>query len=385
MVAIKITNNNNFLFMITIILIIIVIGFQSKIYAQVNSIAFFEITNTIGEGQDYNKNNRGDNPFNNIRARLFLNSRVGDDLGVFLKFSFDADVSKNDYESYRIDGGYFLFDKDERFKVKFGKIPSSIGSFSERNYLERNSLIGSPLLYSHKSNLSGFRLETREYLYNDRGSRSGVNLIYEACWNDGIELLGTNGVFDYKVSLTNGSLANPKSGSNDGVQILSRIGFEPITGLKAGIGYANAPYLSGKVTDVALNKKNEDYRFQIIAADFEYSKGYLEIYSEFAYASYDIENGNTSASLSSYFIEGKYKITPRLYTSTRFGQVLYDNLKLDNGTSFSWNYDISRIETGIGYKINRKAIIKGVWQYNYFSDSPLKNQNFIAIQIKTQL
>ena len=371
------------------VLVFLFILYPNPAFAQINSVYFLEVTNSTGDEIAINNNLLRDNPFNKIRGKLFINSWLTNEIGVFVKFLYD----EGHQDKIRLDGAYFLFDLKPAIKFKAGKIPFNVGGFPMRNYLEKNPLIGSPLLYQYRSAIRTNKIVTLEELLYYRGKRRGVNIIYESCWDNGIEFFGEHAKVEYSFAVTNASVFNPKADSNGGKQIIGRIGIRPVVGLRAGLGYARAPYMNGEAglygSDSAENipegKTLRDYTGELLIADFEYTAGHLEFFAEWARTWF--KTGPTLQKLSStgYFIEGKYTITPRWYAAGRFGQMLFEEVENSQGFSEPWDYDITRLEVGLGFKLSRKMTVKGVGQFNWFSDAPLDDIKFVTLQLKAEL
>ncbi len=377
------------------VLIFIVIIIPTQGLGQVNSLVFLEVTNTTGDEIEINDNNRGDNPFNKIRAKWFVNSWINEDFGAFMKLLYDGGIHNNYDDKIRIDGAYFLWRINDRLNYKAGRIQSTLGLFPDRYYFEKNNLIGVPLMYSYRLGLPRNEVISNDDLVANRGTNKGVNIIYEACWNEGFEIFGDFSSFEYKAAVTDGSLSNPTSRSNDGFQYMAQINFKYEPGLRVGVGYGYTSYLNDNAADYVqvedtygygtADIKDEDYKSQIINAVFEYSANYFEVLSEFVNIWYHSGYDKKKIGLNSYYIEGKYKFSPRIYGAKSFDQVMFEEIELPNGSKETWDYNISRIEAGFGYKITRKSILKGILQLSKFENDIKADIGFVGFQIKTEL
>ena len=352
--------------------------------AQISTVYFLEVTNSIGGDISINDNLQGDNQFNKIRSEIFLNSWISNEVGVFIKILLD----EGHRNKFRVDGAYFLFDLKPQFKAKVGRIPFNIGNFPMRNYLENN-----PLMYQYRSAIQVTEVSDNDRLLTFRGKRKGVTFVYEACWDSGIELLGEHAKLEYSFAVTNASVFSPKAKSNTGEQVVGRIGLKPVVGMRMGIGYARAPYLSGEAgiygTESAKNipegKRVEDYTGELLLADFEYTAGHLDFFAEWAKAWFESGPKLEKLSTTSYFLEAKCTLNPRWYAAGRFGQMLFEDITTSAQVREPWDYDTTRLEIGLGYKINRKMVCRSVGQFNWFSGSPLNDIHFFALQLKAEL
>jgi len=95
-----------------------------------------------------------------------------------------------------------------------GLIPGTIGSFAPRTYSDKNPLVGVPLLYNFHTAINPRSLGSSGTLAElsaakDVRSRGGLPVIYDACWNTGIEIYGSAGNLDYSFGILSGSVSNP--------------------------------------------------------------------------------------------------------------------------------------------------------------------------------
>ena len=359
--------------------------------SQINYTVFFETTMTEGDDIVINDNNRQDNPFNSLRAKIFVNSWITDRVGVFLKFLYDDEASASYGDKLRVDGGYFLFDLHKNIGLMVGKIPIAMGSFPERSYKETNSLIGTPLMYQYRTSITANAVPDVYGLLERRGQRAGINIIYDACWDDGLQFFSEYGKIEYKLALTRASYSSPPAKTNNGYQIAGWLGVKPRTGLRIGAGYSLSPYLAKGATGIDAGKKLEDYKTILYSLDLQYAAGYLEFFSEYIHQKFTSGDGyygsnDNDISLNGYYLEARYKLSPRIYLSSRYGSLLFSKVyDYYSGTKVPWDYDISRLESGFGYKVSRKMVIKAVTQINSYKNSPLDKVIIYALQLKAEM
>ncbi len=365
------------------------------LFSQVNSLFYLEVTNTEGDEIDVNNNRAGDNAFNQVRGKLFLNSWLSDRIAVFTKVLYDDGIRADSGGKVRIDGAYFLFDLNPQFKAKIGRIPISVGNFPTRNYLEQNPLIGSPLIYQYRTSLHYNEITDIDQTLTNRGRRRGIAFLYESCWDDGAELFGSHAIIDYSIGVTQSSVFNPRASSKDAKQIIGRVGLRPVMGMRLGVGYARAPYADGgidtytistngspDIISVPLDRDINDYTGEIVVTDFEYTAGHVQFYSEWVRTWFKAGPNLDELTASGYYIEAQYTLTPQLFAAGRFGQMIFDEVETSTGAMEPWDYNVSRIELGLGYKLTRSMVVKGVSQFNKYDDAPLEGIQFFALQLQ---
>jgi hypothetical protein len=143
------------------------------VFSQVNTVFCLEVTN--GDDSDINRNLSGDNAFSKVRGKMFLNSWLTDEIAIFTKILYDDGFSSDTSGKFRLDGAYFLFDLAPQFEAKVGRIPITIGNFPHRNYLERNPLIGSPLMYNYRLSVLADEINDIDGILASRGAKRGVS------------------------------------------------------------------------------------------------------------------------------------------------------------------------------------------------------------------
>ena len=342
-----------------------------------------------GEGNsEINSSIKGASPFNLVRARFFVDSEIGEGIAVATTLLYDQGLGH-----VEVEGGYVIFEGLGRWEggnAKVGKFATPFGSFAARSFGLVNPLVGLPLIYHYFSAVQGNRVpaDNAEQLgFRDVGHYRGRGLptMYDACWNSGIEVFGPAGKVEYAIALTKGALSNPDAIDNDGVQFVGRVGAEPTMGLRLGFSLAYGPYLqagAGRGANFPAGKSVEDFNQFIYGVDFEYSRGHLQIFAEGVRNSWEVPNlqqdslGNTGG-----YIEGKYAILPGFYCSARYGQIIYDEIDDGVGGEASWDYDVRRVESGLGYYFHRNVHAKAVVQLNFWDGAADEDDHMVGAQL----
>ena len=384
-----------------IILIVTILslgGYYGDISAQVQISGILDIAETQGDKPNlYDTNIRGDNPFHPIRSKLFLTSWMSDHVAVFIELWHDDDAITSSGGDIRMEGAFIAFMnlRSEALNIKVGKFAVPFGTYYNRAYSNKNPLIGAPLLYGYHTVASNGTLykNNAEQLERKVGigqnRQYGVSFVYEACWSTGIALFANMVKYEYLLAITNETVGSMRAKTNDGKQIAGRFGFRPTFGLKVGMSAAYGPYLYSLATvysdspPLPAVTSIEDYKQKIYGFDLEYSRGHLEIFGEYARNSLDsmIKEGELAA--STLYLEGKYKLTPRLYAAIRYDQMIFD--KIDDGTGTghreTWDYDVIRVEGGFGYKVTKDVILKLVQRGYRFNGNHYLDEDTTALQM----
>jgi hypothetical protein len=280
--------------------------------------------------------------------------------------------------------------------VHLGLIPTTVGTYTERAYSDKNPLVGIPLVHNHHSALLADRAQRtvsdlRETAI-DR-SRFGLPIIYDNCWNVGAEVYGSRGRFDYSVALLSGSLTKPTTTQvKDVPQVTTHLSWYQNAGFVVGVSGFLGPYLydglaSLDVSDPAGGGPSAyadplDYLNGGAGYDAYWSSRYWEFRSESFYAFWEHPSLPTLSAASGY-LEGKYKITPGWYLAGRAGYFHPFEVTDENGDSQRWDYRVHRFEYGIGYRPTRRVTMKLVAQHNRFDGAPTLARDHYMMQVST--
>ncbi len=259
-------------------------------------------------------------PFHTLRTRLFFDAPLGDNSSAFLQLMTDNN-------SVIIYGAYIRFTNlaDKYLNVQVGYIPTTVGSFGARVYSDKNPLIGTPLVFNYHSNLVGFiddTMRTVDQLLARRDTRYNIGLpvVYDACWNTGAEFYGSVGKLDYSLSLLSGAVSLPTLEQyKDVPQVTSKLNYYFNPGLMVGVAGFYGPYLSEYVYADKIPDGHDyvDYMNSGVGYDFYWAVRHLEVFSESYWAKWE-HPYLPDLSVSSGYVEAKYKLAPGWYIAGRY-------------------------------------------------------------------
>jgi hypothetical protein len=232
---------------------------------------------------------------------------------------------------------------------------------------------------------------TRKALYESRGkgpTTAGLPMIYDACWNTGVDVFGSVGMIDWSVAALSGSVSNPTVDRAKAVpQMTAKMAFyfSPIFSLTFS-GYAG-PYLLEIPESYSGNSSKDinDYLNMGAGASASYALGYLQVFAEaFAARWQHPVFGNLDA--FSGYIDAKYKLAPQWYVAGRAGLIRFDQIDFgpEYGTTY-WDFPLNRYEFGVGHNLNRSVTIKLVGQIVVSTTEHFLDDQAIAIQFATKI
>ena len=334
------------------------------------------------EAIDLNQLWLGDTRFDTYAARIFVDGQVTDRIKVFTQLLADEAIH------VRAMGAYAMIDPWEGrdIHVIVGLTPFMVGTMSEREYSDKNPLIGLPLLYQHHTSLRWDQLPANndellsqagmEYRGSSFGGGypfPGMPVIYEHWWDFGAGVVGSKWPLEFALGIENGTPGwpEPTRDSNTGKGLQGRIGVTPSPALRFGLSGAYGPYLVDNLaTPLAPGQRAEDYNQVLGMVDAEWTGGHLELRGE-GYTNTWQTPTVGDLGVKGFYAEAKWTLPAGFYVAGRYEVMRFDEIKNSLGESKPWDTDWDRGEAGVGYRLARGVLLKGVYQWNKpKSDSP---------------
>ncbi len=319
-----------------------------------------ELTHDFGD----NVLERGDNPYDAYRARLFVQSALNEHVSVLGQFVFDDAV--NPY----VDGMYVEITPwpSRDLHVLAGKIPWAIGTWGPRTYSDKNPLIAPPLLYQHSSSLAWFDVPADlATLLSRAGAVSGgagMPIVDDSYWDVGVTLSGSARPLEYAIGVTQGTpgWGSTSKDDNSGKSVLGRMGLLPLPSLRLGVSGAIGPYMAASLDPRMPPGHNvNDYLQELVMADFEFQLAQVELRAEGARNVWQTPTVGDLGVRSGY-AELKYLLPAGWYAAGRWDVERFDEVDAGGGATRPWDWNVERLDAGIGYRISRNAIGKVVCQ-----------------------
>jgi hypothetical protein len=284
---------------------------------------------------------------------------------------------------------------DMALDIQAGRIPPVFGAFGRRAYSSDRLLIGYPLAYQYLTSLRPDALPASAndlILMRGRGWQSsfpigsryagpGLPLVSAFRWDTGIQARWTGGTLEAAVSLTQGTLANPRvDDDNGGKQIAGRLAVQPLPAVRLGVSAARGAWIADAVPVEAHTGAQT-----ALGVDAELSAGRWLVRGETVWSRWDVPfvhvppEGNGVSALAGW-LEGRYRISPRISLAARVDRLGFSRLTV-NETQREWDADVSRVEAGIGYSLQRNVIWRTVVQYNTRDGGRVRRRTFVSSQL----
>jgi hypothetical protein len=323
--------------------------------------------------REYNVLIRGDSPFDAYGLRLFGDVDVSERVQVF------SQVVLRDATQPYVDGAYVMFtpSADHDLHLLAGKIPWLIGTYAPRTYSNKNPLIGAPLMYQARTTLVWYDLVPNPDAllatagtghvgvdYHGYTEGMGMTLVDDSYWDVGVTLTGSARPLEYAAGVVSGTpgWGSTSRDENSGKSVLARLGLAPSAGLRVGVSAAYGPYLIQELSAyLPPGRSVNDYHQKIGMADLEWSFGRVETHAEAARNIWETPTVGKLA-VDSGYLELRYAMGFGLYLAGRFDAMRFGDVAGSDGVTRRWDSDLTRIETGAGFRIDRHSLAKVVYQ-----------------------
>lgn len=360
---------------------------QLQISGQVEALALSE-----PDTRGLNRNFRNDSPYSSVRGRLFTQHWLTPRIGVFAELLLDIEGNP----TARLNGAYIVVNEIfgyEWLGLRAGMAPSLIGNYGLRStYFNSNPVVGVPLVHQHRTTLDGSGFATGQDMLRRRDSNIiGLPLMYDACWNPVAELLGNVSRFEYSVGVTSGSVSNPlQTRLVEGVQVMARLGYEPIDGLRFGASGLIGPYIGGPKFDPLIAATTfpgepDDYDQRLAGVDAEWLVGKFHLFGEGYVGDWEAPLIAERLGIRGAYLEGRYDFLPEWFAALRVGTLQFGDIEVDTGTgpvTTGWDDDVLRLESSLTYRLAREVHLRANWQRSTFLTGPEEPIDLIALQLR---
>jgi len=336
--------------------------------------------------------NRGDTQFDTYRLRLFAEGPVAEGIDVFTQIMFQEDLGVT------LHGAYAMWTPAPALDLHVigGKIPWRIGTYAERTYAQKNPLIGTPLMYHYHTSLRSDRLVpsadaladaagTGQYgpVYDSTGrGYRGMPIIYDRCWDAGIVATGSVRPVEFSAGFVNGTpgASNPGNDRNNGRSWLGRLGLQPWPGVRVGASFSRGPWMPDAFgTQLPPGKTVNGYQQTLLMADGEWMFSTVELRGEGVWNEWQTPTAG-DVDVRGGYLEARVGLPAGAFAAGRWGVLKFGDVTDSTGAARAWDQDVSRIEAGLGYRVRRGAIVKGVYQQTRFLRGSDRRESVYALQ-----
>jgi hypothetical protein len=290
--------------------------------------------------------------------------------------------------------------QNRRLDIQIGRIPPTFGSFTRHAYGTENPLIGYPLAYQYLTSLRPdavpvnadelLRMRGRGWLSNfgmgNLEPDRGLALVTAFAWDTGVQVSTGWRALDVTVAVTNGSASNPRvSDDNDGKQVAGRVALQPVVGLLLGASVARGQFARQTLIDSVGSSDGRQFMQRVYGVDFEYSRNHWMVRADGVLSEWTIPavrppfiTGPLRAVAMS--LEGRYTFLPGAYAAARAEHLAFNRIAGTDRVA-EWDAPVTRLETGVGYYLQRNVIVRGSIQINRRDGGRVRDLTLPALQL----
>lgn len=285
------------------------------------------------------------------------------------------------------------------FDIQVGRIPPSFGAYGRRAYQSDNGFIGYPLAYQYLTSLRPDAIPATvadllvmrgrgwqpSYPVGSQEPGPGVPLVSAFRWDTGVQAHWESRAVEVMGSVTAGTLAAPRSrDDNGGKQFSGRVAVRPVTGLVLGGSAARGEFLAEDVVDL-LPDPSGPHAQTAFGADGEYSRDHWLVRGELVWSRWNIPliTPQTIQDLDalSGWIEGRYRITPRIVAAARFDRLGFSKVQAGSGLMRTWDAGVRRFEADAGYYLQRNLMVRFAVQHNARDGGRVRSRTYFSGQM----
>ena len=244
--------------------------------------------------------------------------------------------------------------------VDAGIISPIVGMFASRHLSTRNPLVGEP---------------------------DGYSVVYPA----GLRVSGKTDVADYRIGVVSLPVSNDRYMPHPSPRprVAAGGGITPYTGVRIGVSGTVGPYMSKDIEPGALaGRRWSSYEQRVAATDIELSAGYVELRGELAHSWHEVPGHPRMLHGSTWYGEGTYAVTPRLFSALRVESNAYPYLKPVGTRWPASTVKVADAELGLGLRLGAASTLKlsyrrDRWQAAPTARLPFPDGHALAIQLSS--
>ena len=316
------------------------------------------------------------------RLSVFLDAQLGPRIYAFLQARGDRgfDPSDRDAEA-RLDEWALRYSPNGRFSVQAGRFATIVGNWTARHDSWNNPFITAPMPYEHLTGMWDTEaIRSSTVLLQWSHVRSGlpasitaiekslrIPIVWGPGYSTGVAVSGDIGRLLYAAEVKLGSLSSrPEAWLHAREQrnhptVSARLAYRPNQMWNVGVSASGGSYLREFAERTLVSGDSRgDYRQLVLAHDVAFAWHHLQVWGEIYASRFEIPRVGDADTLA-YYLEAKYKFTPRLSGALRWNQQLFDRIP-ERGIPVKWGRDAWRVDVAPAFRFTPHTQLK--FQYS---------------------
>jgi hypothetical protein len=335
--------------------------------------------------------------FFNPRLSLFVDTRLGKHFYSLVQARFDRgfDPGADENGDARVDEyllRYTPFD-DARLNLQVGKFATVVGNWVPRHLSWDNPFINAPLPYENVLPMTDHTVPPSPAPFLARKNQADrkalwLPLLWGPAYTAGASVFGAIDRFDYAFEFKNASVSS-RPAVWDPFELgwahptySGRLGYRPGAAWNLGISASGGTYLLPEVDRPPLpaGKSIGDYNQFTLGHDVQYAWHHWQFWAEVFLSRFAVPTVGDADTLA-YYLEAKYKITPRLFAGLRWNQQFFGTVRDGLGGREKWDQDAWRIDAVLGFRFTRHLQTKLQYSYNHQEGDLQQGEQLAAAQL----
>jgi len=268
--------------------------------------------------------------------------------------------------------------EDGRLSVQAGKFGTIVGNWVPRHGSWENPFVTAPLAYEQLTGIwdNGAPDSLSELLdwahVSPRSPHGGrvfdkplrLPLLWGPSYTTGLAVSGQWGRFTYAAELKDASLSSrPRAWDRGEFEFRHptasvRLGYRPNAMWNLGVSASGGSYMRTDIpVSLAPGKGRSDHRQYVVAQDVSFAWHHVQVWAEVFAGRFELP-GIGDAELVSYYVEAKYKFTPRFFAAVRWNEQIYGKIADGAGTRVRWGANTRRLDVGPGFRFTPHVQLK---------------------------
>ena len=318
------------------------------------------------------------------RLSVFLDAQFGPRFYAFAQARADRGFDPADGPTKaRLDEWAFRYTPGTvlGLNVQVGRFATVVGNWTARHGPWSNPFITAPLPYEHLTGIWDTEaIRSSNTLLQWSHIRPGlppavaagekslrVPIIWGPAYGTGVAVSGELGRLRLAAEAKLGSLSSRPAAWLHGREqrhhptVSARLGYRPNQMWNVGISASRGSYLREFAeSSLPRGTARGDYRQLVLAHDVSFAWHHLQLWGEIYASRFEIPRIGDADTLA-YYLEAKYKFTPRFFCALRWNQQLFDRIP-DRGRMTKWGHDVWRVDLAPGFRFTPHTQIK--FQYS---------------------
>lgn len=261
--------------------------------------------------------------------------------------------------------------------LQVGKFATIVGNWATRHTSWSNPFINAPLPYEYLTGIwdtkaidtSGLLLLWSHVRPGQRQAVTDVEktlrvpIVWGPAYSSGVSVAGEVGLFNYAAEVKLGSLSSrPEAWQHAWEQrhhptAAVRFGYRPSPTWNFGVSASSGAYLREFAEEtLPAGTSRGDYRQTVFAADAMFAWRHWQLWSEVYVSRFEIPLVG-DADTTAYYVEGKYRISPRVSAALRWGQQFFGTIQHRRNPT-RWGFEVWQIDAAPAFRLTAHTQLK---------------------------